>query len=88
MFQVFGLENNQEHKDKIKHNLQKKGDYFELKSNDNSQDLLAYCYRSTDDAINPIYISIGHKISLSTCLWVIDLVTKFRIPEPIRSAVS
>jgi len=60
LFQVFGLENNQEHKDKIKRNLQKKGDYFELKSNDNSQDLLAYCYRSTDDAINPIYISIGH----------------------------
>ena len=61
LFQVFGLENNQAHKDKIKEQLRNKGDYFELKSSED-QSLLAYCYRSTQDAPNPVYISIGHKM--------------------------
>ena len=61
LFQVFGLENNQSHKDKIKELLKKKGNYFELKSCED-QSLLAYCYRSTHDSINPVYISIGHKM--------------------------
>lgn len=85
---MFGLENNQEHKNKIKELLKNECDYFELHSNED-QGLLAYCYRSTQNSINPIYLSIGHKISWSTCLWVIkQCVTKYRIPEPIRIAVS
>ena len=87
MYQVFGIENNQEHKDKIKEKLKKEGDHFELVSNENSPAVLAECYRSHSNSTNPIYVSIGNKIILSTSLWVVGLVTKkYRIPEPIRQA--
>ncbi len=87
LYQVFGLENNQNHKNKIKNLLKKQGDYFQLVSNEQNPSILGICYRSTSDSTNPIYISIGNKISLKTCIWVISLVTKdFRIPEPIRQA--
>lgn len=86
--QVFGLENNAEHKKKNKTLLLKRGDYFELFSNEEPTPTRLGCsYRSTDESTNPIYISAGHKISLETCLWVMELtVTKYRIPEPIRQA--
>jgi deoxyinosine 3'endonuclease (endonuclease V) len=93
LYQVFGLENNQQHKDKIKSELKKAGDFFELRANEpqcsqnNDSSLLGYCYRSTESSSNPIYVSIGHKIGWQTCLWILKLViTKYRIPEPIRQA--
>lgn len=87
LYQVFGLENNQYHKEKIKNLLKEQGDYFELISNEPVPSILGICYRSTSNSTNPIYVSIGNKISLNTCLWVIGLVTKsYRIPEPIRQA--
>jgi deoxyinosine 3'endonuclease (endonuclease V) len=89
LFQVFGLENNQEHKNRIRNELKKAGDFFELKTGklDEKESLLGLCYRSTDKSTNPIYVSIGNKISWSTCLWILKLVVqKYRIPEPIRQA--
>lgn len=88
LYQVHGLENNDEHKSRIKNELKKAGDYFELKSKtDTNESLLAMCYRSTNDSTNPIYVSIGNKIGWQTCLWILKLViSKYRIPEPIRKA--
>jgi deoxyinosine 3'endonuclease (endonuclease V) len=40
--------------------------------------------RSSADAVNPIYISIGHRISLETAIEVVKSVCRYRIPEPIR----
>ena len=34
----------------------------------------------------PIYVSIGHKVSLRTASKIVKEVTKFRIPEPLRLA--
>ena len=34
----------------------------------------------------PIYVSIGHKISLRTAVKLVKEVTKYRIPEPLRLA--
>lgn len=34
----------------------------------------------------PIYVSIGHKISLRTAVKIVKEVTKYRIPEPLRLA--
>jgi endonuclease V len=85
---VFGLENNNEHKQKIEEHLKKSGDFFELLTNEypNAQ-RIGLCYRSVNGSKNPLYISIGHKISWETALWLIKLVTtKYRIPEPIRQA--
>jgi deoxyinosine 3'endonuclease (endonuclease V) len=85
LFQVDGLEKNEQFKSEIKEKLKKKGDYIELKSNNESKDLLGLCFRSTSE--NPIYVSIGHKISWKTCILLLNLIiTKYRIPEPTRLA--
>jgi len=85
--QVFGLENNAEHKEKQKECLKNGGDYFELLSDEEEPCLLGYAYRATQASTNPIYVSVGHKISWATALWVVaKTVTKYRIPEPVRQA--
>ena len=86
--QIFGLENGPDHKAQIKASLLKRGDHFELLSNEQpTPTRLAYCYRSTDKSSNPIYVSLGHKIGWEACLWLLGLViTDCRIPEPIRHA--
>jgi deoxyinosine 3'endonuclease (endonuclease V) len=42
--------------------------------------------KSRDEATNPIYVSIGHKISLESARQVVLAASKFRVPEPIRFA--
>ena len=36
--------------------------------------------------MNPIYVSIGHKISLESARNVVLAASKYRVPEPIRFA--
>jgi endonuclease V len=86
LFHAEGIEKNEEHKQMCAEKLLKKGDYFELKSQLNN-DILALCYRSNGK--NPLYISIGHKISMNTCLKLVDILSnmsKYRILEPTRQA--
>jgi deoxyribonuclease V len=41
----------------------------------------------TQTDINPIYVSIGHRISLTTaCDWILMLSPKYRLPETTRQA--
>ncbi|MBT8340275.1 MAG: deoxyribonuclease V [Desulfatitalea sp.] len=41
----------------------------------------------TQNRINPIYVSVGHRISLGTaCDWVLRLSPKYRLPETTRQA--
>ena len=89
------MENDQHHKERIKSELKKAGDYFELfdtrSESDNESNLLGYCYRPTDQGTNPIYVSVGNKMSWETCLWILNvgykcLKWRYRIPEPIRMA--
>ncbi|XP_022997458.1 endonuclease V isoform X2 [Cucurbita maxima] len=42
--------------------------------------------RSTVDSLKPIYISIGHRVSLDTAIRIVKSTCKFRVPEPIRQA--
>ena len=35
---------------------------------------------------NPIFVSIGHKISLESAIKLVTLTCKFRVPEPIRNS--
>ncbi|KAM5566238.1 endonuclease V [Rosa sericea] len=42
--------------------------------------------RSTDGCVKPIFISIGHRISLDTAIKIVKLTCKYRVPEPIRQA--
>jgi deoxyribonuclease V len=41
----------------------------------------------TRDRTRPVFVSIGHRISLPTaCEWILRLAPRFRQPEPIRQA--
>lgn len=41
----------------------------------------------TQTSINSIYVSIGHRVSLTTaCRWVLKLAPKYRLPETTRQA--
>lgn len=42
--------------------------------------------RSTQGSIKPIFISIGHRISLQTAIMIVQMTCKYRVPEPIRQA--
>ena len=44
--------------------------------------------RMTDEAPNPVYVSVGHKISLNTAVKLALACAIKRIPEPIRQASS
>jgi deoxyribonuclease V len=59
------------------------GDYTELM--DNSEIIgVALCSKVNT---NPIYISIGHRIDLSTAIhWVMRCCRRYRLPEPSRLA--
>jgi deoxyribonuclease V len=41
----------------------------------------------TQDGVKPLFVSIGHRVSLATAVdWILRSTTKFRQPEPIRRA--
>ncbi|WJX16353.1 hypothetical protein P8452_06391 [Trifolium repens] len=42
--------------------------------------------RSTQGSVKPIFISIGHRISLQTATAIVQMTCKYRVPEPIRQA--
>jgi deoxyribonuclease V len=63
-------------------NLIYKGEYSFLKENDE----IIGAALVTKDNIKPVFISQGHKISLSSAIKFTLNVSKFRIPEPIRLA--
>lgn len=40
--------------------------------------------RSTPDTLKPIFISVGHRISLDSAVMIVKVTCKYRVPEPIR----
>ncbi|KAM3199643.1 endonuclease V isoform X2 [Capsicum annuum] len=42
--------------------------------------------RSSQGSLKPIFISVGHRISLATAIEIVRMVCRFRVPEPIRQA--
>ncbi|KAI3837936.1 hypothetical protein MKW92_032290 [Papaver armeniacum] len=42
--------------------------------------------RSTNDSLKPIYVSIGHRISLDSAIQLVRFTCKYRVPEPVRQA--
>ncbi len=71
-------------KELSRNNLKKKGDYVELKGNNG--DILALAVKSSEESINPIIVSVGHRVGIQTALEVFNKCTVFRVPEPIRLA--
>jgi deoxyribonuclease V len=45
------------------------------------------CVLRTQDNVKPLYVSIGHRVSLETaCNWVLRLASQYRLPETTRLA--
>lgn len=42
--------------------------------------------KSAGSCVNPIFVTVGHKISLSTAIALTMRCSKYRIPEPIRNS--
>ncbi|KAK7098706.1 hypothetical protein V1264_002949 [Littorina saxatilis] len=83
LIHVDGIEENAAHKAK-KQTLKKGGDTFTLTTD--SGNTLGQALRSTDATTNPIYVSVGHKISLTSAVTLTLQCCKYRIPEPTRFA--
>jgi len=66
-----------------KHN-KKKGDWLPLVGK--SGKLWAAALQGSDASSNPIYVSVGHKLSLPTAVELVTVCCKHRIPEPVRRA--
>ncbi|PNI14239.1 ENDOV isoform 8 [Pan troglodytes] len=83
LLQVDGLENNALHKEKIRL-LQTRGDSFPLLGD--SGTVLGMALRSHDRSTRPLYISVGHRMSLEAAVRLTCCCCRFRIPEPVRQA--
>ena len=62
----------------------KKGEWTSLRNSDHEEIGAVLCTR---DNIKPLYISIGHKISLQSSIEIVlKCITKYRLPETTRTA--
>jgi len=61
-----------------------KGDYLNLVGNSGKK--YGVALKSSNNALNPIYISIGHMCSLETAIKLVDKLCFYKIPEPIRNS--
>ncbi|GFS19385.1 endonuclease V [Elysia marginata] len=78
-----GISEDEDHK-KMKRTLAGAGDNFDLVSD--SGEVLGNCLRVHDGAPNPVYISVGHRVSLESAKWLALECSMYRIPEPVRRA--
>lgn len=83
LLQVDGLENNALHKEKIRL-LQAGGDTFPLMGGSGA--ILGMALKSHDHSTKPLYVSVGHKMSLEAAVRLTRCCCRFRIPEPVRQA--
>ncbi|XP_035003057.2 endonuclease V [Hippoglossus stenolepis] len=83
LLQVQGVNKNEEHQSQIAA-LQKGGDSFPLTAA--SGKVLGKALRSSDKSSKPVYVSVGHKISLDTAVRLTHSCCRYRVPEPIRQA--
>ncbi|XP_004860953.1 endonuclease V [Heterocephalus glaber] len=83
LLQVDGLENSAAHKEKIRL-LRAGGDVFPLTGS--SGTVLGMALKSHDHSTKPLYVSVGHKISLEAAVRLTRCCCRFRVPEPVRQA--
>ncbi|XP_053562524.1 endonuclease V isoform X4 [Bombina bombina] len=62
--------------------LQDSGDMFQLTGDTGC--ILGTALKSSSKSSKPIYISVGHKMSLKSAVRLVHLCCKHRVPEPIR----
>ncbi|NXK96784.1 ENDOV Endonuclease, partial [Formicarius rufipectus] len=94
LLHVDGLVRDELHREQIR-SLQKSGDTFPLTGTSgtvlgmvSSLDLCfvnAQALRSCSSS-KPLYVSVGHRVSLDTAVRLVQSCCRYRIPEPIRQA--
>ncbi|XP_054987810.1 endonuclease V isoform X2 [Sorex araneus] len=83
LLQVDGLENNAEHREKIRL-LRAPGDCFPLSGA--SGTVLGMALRTHARSTKPLYVSVGHRISLEAAVRLTLSCCRFKNPEPVRQA--
>ncbi|NWS12019.1 ENDOV Endonuclease, partial [Pachyramphus minor] len=83
LLQVDGLARDELHREQIR-SLQKSGDTFPLTGT--SGRVLGMVLRSHNNSSKPLYISVGHRVSLGTAVRLVSSCCRYRVPEPIRQA--
>lgn len=83
LLQVEGVYKDEEHQSQIAA-LRKGGDSFPLTAS--SGKVLGKALRSSEKSSKPVYVSVGHKISLDTAVRLTHSCCRYRVPEPIRQA--
>ena len=71
-------------KDEFNKKCKVKGDYIELVGETGK--IYGVALKGSDNTNNPIYVSIGHKISLESCIKLVNKCCNYRVPEPIRNS--
>lgn len=71
-------------KQEFREKCKKMGDYIELRGASNI--LWGLALKSGEKTQNPIYVSIGHKISIETARKLVLQTCLFKNPEPIRNS--
>ncbi|XP_059527452.1 endonuclease V isoform X2 [Myotis daubentonii] len=83
LLQVDGLEKDALHRDQIRL-LRAGGDSFPLRGGSGA--VLGRALRSHDRSTKPLYVSVGHKMSLEAAVRLTHSCCRFRVPEPVRQA--
>uniref|UniRef100_A0A3P9N3U3 Endonuclease V n=1 Tax=Poecilia reticulata TaxID=8081 RepID=A0A3P9N3U3_POERE len=88
LLQVQGVLKDEEHQSQIAA-LQKGGDSFPLTAASGKVlgkifVLYFQALRSCDKSSKPVYVSVGHRISLDTAVRLTHSCCRYRVPEPIR----
>ncbi|KAF8053437.1 hypothetical protein N665_1415s0013 [Sinapis alba] len=90
---TIGVGKNLHHVDGLDHSEVRRS--FQLKENEgerviklvgNSGFTWGVGFRPTLSSLKPIYVSVGHRISLDSAVEVVKMTCKYRVPEPIRQA--
>ncbi|KAK7144580.1 hypothetical protein R3I94_010869 [Phoxinus phoxinus] len=83
LLHVEGVLRSEEHHSQI-NALQKSGDSFYLATA--SGKVLGKALRSSQSSTKPVYVSVGHRITLDTAVKLTHTCCLYRVPEPIRQA--
>ncbi|NXY07991.1 ENDOV Endonuclease, partial [Pteruthius melanotis] len=81
LLHVDGVVRDELHREQVR-SLQRSGETFPLTGT--SGKVLGMVLRSCNNSSKPLYVSVGHRVSLGTAVRLVGACCRFRIPEPIR----
>ncbi|XP_068066011.1 endonuclease V isoform X3 [Anomalospiza imberbis] len=83
LLHVDGLVRDELHREQVR-SLQRSGEAFPLTGT--SGKVLGMVLRSCNNSSRPLYVSVGHRVSLGMAVRLVRACCRFRVPEPIRQA--